>query len=223
MKDPAILFYTSDFLTGTLTMDNEQVGKYIRLLCLQHQKTRLTEKDMLKICGKQDNEIWSKFNQDKKGYFNKRMDEEIKRRRNYSESRRRNRAGKKKEYMNKICETYVNHMETETEIENLNINILLENEELTEKSKQLIKITKALHVKLLKISPDNYEIKHAKWGEWLKKVRPFINDRKYTVEQFQNVWNYIDNKSFYRETITTLDTFLNNFEKIKSEYLKHVR
>ena len=44
-KDPAVLFYTSDFLSGTFTMTNEQVGKYIRLLCLQHQKGRLTEKD----------------------------------------------------------------------------------------------------------------------------------------------------------------------------------
>jgi hypothetical protein len=46
-KDPAILFYTSDFLTGTMTFTDEQVGKYIRLLCLQHQKDKLTEKDML--------------------------------------------------------------------------------------------------------------------------------------------------------------------------------
>jgi hypothetical protein len=55
-KDPAILFYTSDFLTGTFTMTDEQVGKYIRLLCLQHQKGSLTEKDMLKICKTYDNE-----------------------------------------------------------------------------------------------------------------------------------------------------------------------
>ena len=46
-KDPAVLFYTSDFLSGTFTMTNEQVGMYIRLLCLQHQKGKLSEKDML--------------------------------------------------------------------------------------------------------------------------------------------------------------------------------
>ena len=49
-KDPAVLFYTSDFLTGTMTMTNDQVGMYIRLLCLQHQKNFLSEKDMLSIC-----------------------------------------------------------------------------------------------------------------------------------------------------------------------------
>ena len=41
-KDPAILFYTGDFITGTLTMTDDQRGKYILLLCLQHQKGRLT-------------------------------------------------------------------------------------------------------------------------------------------------------------------------------------
>ena len=43
-KDPAFLFYSSDFLSGTFTMTNEQIGKYIRLLCIQHQKYILSEK-----------------------------------------------------------------------------------------------------------------------------------------------------------------------------------
>ena len=60
-KDPAVLFYTSDFLTGTLTMSDEQVGKYIRLLCLQHQKGKLSKKDMLNICKSYDEDVFSKF------------------------------------------------------------------------------------------------------------------------------------------------------------------
>ncbi|TRZ80528.1 DUF1376 domain-containing protein [bacterium] len=50
MKDPAVLFYTQDFITGTILMTDEQRGKYIMLLCLQHQNGKLTERDMLKIC-----------------------------------------------------------------------------------------------------------------------------------------------------------------------------
>ena len=46
-KDPAVLFYTGDFLVGTITMNYEQKGKYIQLLCLQHQSGRLTEEEML--------------------------------------------------------------------------------------------------------------------------------------------------------------------------------
>ena len=45
-KDPAVLFYTQDFLVATITMTNEQKGKYITLLCLQHQKQKLTLKDL---------------------------------------------------------------------------------------------------------------------------------------------------------------------------------
>ena len=60
-KDPAVLFYTSDFLSGTYTLTDEQVGKYIRLLCLQHQKGKLTDKDMYRVCGTYDSEIFCKF------------------------------------------------------------------------------------------------------------------------------------------------------------------
>lgn len=48
-KDPAFLFYSNDFLSGTFLLSDEQVGKYIRLLCIQHQKGILTKKDMLNI------------------------------------------------------------------------------------------------------------------------------------------------------------------------------
>ena len=125
-KDPAVLFYTSDFLSGTFTMDNEQVGKYIRLLCLQHQKGKLSEKDMLSICKAYDNEIWDKFKIEDGLYYNDRMYNETVRRQKFSESRRNNAKSPKKE---STCEAYAEHMETETENrtitinENININI----------------------------------------------------------------------------------------------------
>ena len=91
-------------------MTNEQVGAYMRLLCLQHQKGELTEKDMLYICGTRDEDIWNKFEKSETGtFFNSRLRFEIERRKAYSESRRNNR--KKKD----ISKTYVEHMETETE------------------------------------------------------------------------------------------------------------
>jgi uncharacterized protein YdaU (DUF1376 family) len=43
-KDPAFLFYPSDFLTGTMFMNNEQIGIYIRLLCSQHQHGGVIDK-----------------------------------------------------------------------------------------------------------------------------------------------------------------------------------
>lgn len=90
MKDPAVLFYTQDFLTGTYCMTNEQVGKYIRLLCLQQQNGGLTEKQMLQICGVKDEDIWAKFDCENGNYFNKRMVLETDKRRKFTESRIKN-------------------------------------------------------------------------------------------------------------------------------------
>jgi hypothetical protein len=129
-KDPAFLFYSSDFLTGTMFMDNDQVGKFIRLMCAQHQKGRLTKKDMLKICVTHDEDIFSKFAVDEAGlYYNERLEEEVTKRKAYSESRRNNR--KKKEDVNNISESYVPHMENENEneiIDEVNNKLIIKNE-----------------------------------------------------------------------------------------------
>jgi hypothetical protein len=111
-KDPAVLFYTSDFLSGTFTMTNEQVGKYIRLLCLQHQKGKLSEKDMLSICSAYDVDIWDKFKIEDGAFINERMYNEAIRRQKFSESRRNNAKSPKNDSTSKA---YAKHMETETE------------------------------------------------------------------------------------------------------------
>ena len=117
-KDPAFLFYSSDFLTGTLLMSMEQKGKFITLLCIQHQKGHMSERDMLQICGTYDEDIFDKFQKDSDGkFFNERLKEEIDKRKSYSDSRRNNR--KKKEDVINISDTYVQHMENENEIENI--------------------------------------------------------------------------------------------------------
>lgn len=117
-KDPAFLFYSSDFLTGTMFMSNEQVGKYIRLLCAQHQTGHLKELDMINICGSRDEVIFNKFAKDAEGkYYNIRCEEEIVKRKKYSLSRSTNRKSitKKEEKPKNISKSYVNHMENENE------------------------------------------------------------------------------------------------------------
>ena len=121
-KDPAFLFYSSDFLTGTMFMTDSQLGKYIKILCTQHQKGHLSEKDMLKICKRYDKDIFEKFTKDDNGkYYNIRLESEITKRKNYSKSRANNR--KNKLTYENICFSYVKHMENENENIN-NINIL---------------------------------------------------------------------------------------------------
>jgi hypothetical protein len=88
-KDPAVLFYTSDFISGTLTMSYEQKGKYIILLCLQHQQGKLSHDDMMNICGTYDEKVFAKFEKDEEGfYYNQRMRDEAEKRNKFTESRR---------------------------------------------------------------------------------------------------------------------------------------
>lgn len=119
-KDPAVLFYTADFLAGTMFMRNEQVGKYIKLLCMQHQQGHLREEDMLEMCGSYDERIFSKFVKDEQGcYYNERMEQETEKRRKYSESRSNNRKKKKckdvVEDVSDTSKTYLKDMENENE------------------------------------------------------------------------------------------------------------
>lgn len=76
-KDPAFLFYTSDFLTGTMFMTNEQVGIYIRLLCSQHQHGGMIDKLSFNNLVKEDHLIRSKFIETESGFYNERLSEEM--------------------------------------------------------------------------------------------------------------------------------------------------
>ena len=140
-KDPAFLFYTSDFLTGTMTMTDDQVGKFIRLLCLQHQKGDLSEKDMLFICKTYDEDIYCKFDNVDGKFRNQRLFEEVEKRRSYSESRRNNRKKKEtpthQEHISNISKTYVQHMENENEDENVIDNKIVD---VVKKAKKTISI-----------------------------------------------------------------------------------
>lgn len=129
MKDPAFLFYSSDFLSGTMLMTDKEIGQYIKLLCLQHQKGHLKEKDMLNICKTYNEDIFSKFIKDEEGnYYNERLEYESNKRKAYSESRRNNRKKKEEketyeEDMKNICNSYEEHMENENVNKNINITL----------------------------------------------------------------------------------------------------
>ena len=154
-NDPAVLFYTSDFLVGISDMEDEQVGRYIRLLCLQHQKGHLSERTMLRICRGHDDEVFSKFEQDDDGkFYNVRMEEEIVRRQNYSESRSKNRSGKTKKDKKNISKTYQKH------IENVNVNV----------NRNVIKEeNKKSYAEFVKMTATEYEELIVKFGDFAVK------------------------------------------------------
>ena len=138
MKDPAVLFYTSDFIAGTLTMTDSQRGKYIILLCLQHQQGFLTEHDILKVCKNFDEKIYGKFEKDTLGYFyNKRMLLESEKRNKHCEKQREN---ANKRWNKDECHGIAKGMPLENENINENINIDLEKkEELLKKREEEFK------------------------------------------------------------------------------------
>lgn len=91
-KTPAFLFYSSDFLTGTMFMTNEQVGAYIRLLCAQHQCGHLSLEQVKNIAHQESNLLLTKFVKDENGlYYNQRLDTILADREKFCESRRQNR------------------------------------------------------------------------------------------------------------------------------------
>jgi len=146
-KDPAFLFYSTDFFMGTIELSDEQAGQYIRLMCLQHQKGRLSEAILRSVMhGELDPAIMAKLERDENGmYYNQRLEKEIVKRQKYSESRRTNRRSEKDmkntavkeesaeqvissegtEDMTHICKSHDAHMVNENE----NVN---ENKELKE-------------------------------------------------------------------------------------------
>ena len=161
MKDPAFLFYSSDFLSGTMLMSDEEIGQYIKLLCLQHQKGHLKEKDMLNICKTYNEDIFSKFKKDEEGnYYNERLEYESNKRKAYSESRRNNRKKKEthEEDMKNICNSYEEHMENENINENINTIVIKNNRKKDCKGKkeeekkhfaEFVSMTNAEHEKLV--------------------------------------------------------------------------
>lgn len=72
-------------------MNHEQRGKYVSLLCYQHQLGPLTEDQMLSVCGKMDPVVFKKFKINDKGlYYNERLEQESSKRSKYTSSRRKN-------------------------------------------------------------------------------------------------------------------------------------
>jgi len=97
-KDPAFLFYYQDFLVGTDSFSNEETGAYVRCLCHQAHKGSVSESHIKKICSKPKviETIMKKFvsNGDGETYYNERLKNEIEARKEYSESRKKNRQKK---------------------------------------------------------------------------------------------------------------------------------
>lgn len=123
-KDPAVLFYTSDFLTGVADLTMEERGQYITLLCMQHQKGHLSEKTICLSVGSVSVDVLKKFKIDNEGlYYQSRMDLEIDKRLNFIGSRAINgsKGGRPKKASEKLVQSKCKASEKLIDNDNENI------------------------------------------------------------------------------------------------------
>jgi uncharacterized protein YdaU (DUF1376 family) len=94
-KDPALLWYPSDWSSGTALFTFEEKGAYMTLLMAQFESYSLSLDDIKHLLGLKFDTIWGrichKFQQDEDGkYYQHRIREEKEKRVNYTNSRKKN-------------------------------------------------------------------------------------------------------------------------------------
>ena len=187
-KDPTFPFYSQDFLVGTFGMEDAAVGRYIRLLALQHQTGHLTEKAVLKICGgENDLEVMQKFVQDADGlFFNERLDEVLNTRERFKAKQKDNIEKRWSQNNTKdIPETYQKHtksipleneIEKEKEIEIDKENKINKEAENFEKFRKAYPGTKRGFL----VELADFKKKHPDW----KEIVPILQDQlNYQIDQ----------------------------------------
>jgi hypothetical protein len=154
MKDPAILFYTSDFLTGTMTMTFEERGKFIYLLSTMHQHGRLSEETIRLLVGSISDNLKKKFRIDENGlWYNERLELESTKRAKFTESRRNNgNKGGRPKIIDITNNLMVNHKDNLMGNENEN-----DNENRIKSKRKLKKPLSLSHLSIVNSSKTWYE------------------------------------------------------------------
>lgn len=203
-KDPAFLFYYQDFLVGTDDFKNEEVGAYIRCLCIQAAKGGISENHMKKICESPDvhNLIKKKFiyYPEEKVFRNARLSEEVEKRKSYCESRGKNKKGKK--HVKIISKSYEDHMEDENENEIEEENVFNtggvgENSKTGKLKKNDMSTTKDTQgIPLPFKSPAFASI----WAEWLQS-RKEARIKNYTPTGLKRLFKWLERESAGDEAV----------------------
>lgn len=142
-KDPAFLFYASDFLTGVSDLSMDERGVYITLLCLQHQKGRLTKK-VIGLCGGNATaDVLAKFRQDENGlFYNERLEVEIDKRKQHAEKQRQRAVDGWKKRKEDVCHGNATAMPLEDINRNVNEIELIRCIEISLKDERWVRLNK---------------------------------------------------------------------------------
>lgn len=237
-NDPAVLFYTSDFLTGVMDMTMEERGQYITLLCYQHQKGHIKEETIRLLLGYSvSDNVLKHFRQDEEGnYYNSRMDIEKENRKKFTESRRENgkKGGRPKGSIKKpsgypngkpLGKATENHMGNEDEdeniIDNLNNNLFSYIEET------LGRLLSPVEYELISTWEDNEVTRHAikqtalQRATSLKYTQGILNS--YKTKGLTNLADIeADEKKFNEEKNKKTNSFKTQKDKDK-EFIARMR
>jgi len=138
-KDPAFLFYPNDYIGGTMGMTFEEKGAYMELLMMQFNRGHMTSHMIGQTVGQLWDTLKDKFTQDENGlWYNVRLEEEQKKRKEYTQSRRNNKEGKN-QYTKKE-----GHMTSHMENENVNEDIIVNTDSNIEEEKEIFNFKKSL-------------------------------------------------------------------------------
>lgn len=189
-KDPAFLFYPSDWIAGTMGMSFEEKGAYFEMLMFQFNHGHIDERRAIRILGE---ELWNtvkyKFSVDDNGlYYNNRLNQEKEKRINYTESRRKARQKSDEDSvriyivrdnirLNYKIGSSVNPMRRYNELCN-QINPAIIDGTPQERSLSLLWYSNVVDRKVEKIIHDQYKSFNIK-GEWFKlsstQIKEIIN------------------------------------------------
>jgi len=178
-KDPAFLFYSSDFLTGTMFMTNEQIGLYVRMLCAQHQHGGRIDTNVLRtqcdgITG--GDTVYKKFKHDTTGSYNERLLAEMDKRK---EKSLKAKESVEKRWERQRYERNTNVIRSENEIENENRDVITIEKQKNKSEnfvypnvsdKMKLSIAEFMEHRKSKKSPIKTQLQFDKWIAKLKKM-----------------------------------------------------
>jgi len=193
MKDPAFLFYASDFLTGVSGLTMEERGQYITLLCLQHQTGHLSEKEIRLCVGNAAADVLAKFEKDENGkFFNQRLEIEINKRKAHSEKQRiRAVEGWEKRKSQSEATANAAALPLENRNVNENIDVIIIDNKVKKKEKKEIEI----------LTPE-----FERYQDWAARNFPDLLkfDQPLTDQQLQALFDQFKNKTLVREKLEAI-------------------
>jgi uncharacterized protein YdaU (DUF1376 family) len=214
MNDPAVLLYTSDFLTGVMDMTMEERGQYITLLCYQHQKGHFKEETIRLLVGLANNAVMEHFILDEQGlFYNKRMDIEKEKRHKFVESRRENAkkggrpnsnnnkpSGKPK--INLVDKHKHNLMGNEDINDNIDSNI---------NKKEYIDMAKYMFNKIKELNSNN---KEPNYDTWANDFRKLVELDKREPQEIGKLINWIYADSFWKGNILSPSKLREKYDQL---------